>query len=108
MSVFVVLFGMVRALLLPRDALVAENLARRQQLVVLQRTSGRFRDQSGPALTFSATDSFFGKGAFTADNLCDVESPVGGPVGPAPAGGSGLHTAGRPSRHRPASPGARH
>ena len=43
MGVFGVLFGMVRALLLPRDALVAENLALRQQLAVLQRTSRRPR-----------------------------------------------------------------
>ncbi len=39
MGVFGVLFGLVRALLLPRDALVAENLALRQQLAILQRNS---------------------------------------------------------------------
>ena len=43
MGVFGVLLGMVRALLLPRDTLVAENLALRQQLAVLQRTAKRPR-----------------------------------------------------------------
>lgn len=43
MGLFGVLFGLVRALLLPKDALVAENLALRQQLAVLQHTSERPR-----------------------------------------------------------------
>ena len=43
MGVFGVLLGMVRALLLPRDALIAENLALRQQLAVLPRTAKRPR-----------------------------------------------------------------
>ena len=62
MGVFSVLLGLVRALLLPRDALVAENLALRQQLAVLQRTVKRPR--------LRQRDRIFGKDSGRRTRTC--------------------------------------